>query len=100
MYKNIQTALRVCKVRIKHLIRDVHHWRTFIAPRSLAVVAALIAATAAAAAARTPFARIARIFAESGPFGGHSDILAIFFLVQLGRIGKQMQREFEKLKHQ
>jgi hypothetical protein len=54
----------------------------------LAVVAALIAATAAAA--RTLFARIARIFAGSRPFGGRSDILTIFFLVQLGRIGKQM----------
>jgi hypothetical protein len=89
--QNIQTALRVCKVRIKHLIRDVHLLRTFIEPRSLPVVAALIAATAAAAAAaRTPFARIARIFTGSRPFGGRSDILAIFFLVQLRKIGKQM----------
>jgi hypothetical protein len=56
----------------------------------LAIVVALIAATAAAAAARTPFARIARIFAGSRPFGGRSNILMIFFLVQLRRIEKQM----------
>jgi hypothetical protein len=58
----------------------------------LVVVAALIAATAAAAAAaaRTLFARIARIFAGSRPFRGRSDILMIFLLVQLRRIGKQM----------
>jgi hypothetical protein len=54
----------------------------------LAFVTALIAATAAAVA-RTAFARIARIFAGSRPFGGRSDILAIFFLVQLGRIGSK-----------
>jgi hypothetical protein len=46
----------------------------------LAVVSALIAATAAA---RTLFARIARIFIGRRPFGGSSDILTIFFLVQL-----------------
>jgi hypothetical protein len=52
----------------------------------LPVVVVLIAA----AAARTLFARIARIFVGSRPFGGHSDILTIFFLVQLKKIEKRM----------
>jgi hypothetical protein len=54
----------------------------------LAVVAILVAA--AAAAARTLFTRIARISVGSRLFGGRSDILTIFFLVQLKEIKKQM----------
>jgi hypothetical protein len=52
----------------------------------LAVVAILVAA----AAARTLLTRIARIFVESRLFGGRSDILTIFFIVQLKEIEKQM----------
>jgi ABC-type Mn2+/Zn2+ transport system permease subunit len=53
----------------------------------LAVVAVLVTA---AAAARTLFTRIARISVGSRLFGGRSDILTIFFLVQLKEIKKQM----------
>jgi hypothetical protein len=53
----------------------------------LAVVVVLVAA---AAAARTLFARIARISVGSRLFGGRSDILTIFFLVELKEIEKQM----------
>jgi ABC-type Mn2+/Zn2+ transport system permease subunit len=51
----------------------------------LSIVAILVAA---AAAARILFARIARISVGSRLFGGRSDILAIFFLVQLKKIQK------------
>jgi ABC-type Mn2+/Zn2+ transport system permease subunit len=43
-----------------------------------------------AAAARTLLTRNARIFVGSRLFGGRSDILTIFFLVQLKDIEKQM----------
>jgi hypothetical protein len=61
----------------KHLACDVNLRRTLIAPRSLAVVAVIVAA----AAARTPFARIAGILIGSRLFGRRSDVLAIFNLV-------------------
>jgi hypothetical protein len=77
----------VCIVQIKHLVRDVNLRRTLITPRSLAVVAILVAA---AAAARTLLTRIARIFVGSRLFGGRSDILMIFLIVQLKEIEKQM----------
>jgi hypothetical protein len=54
-------------------------------PRSLAVVAVLVAT-----AARPLFARIARISIGSRLFGGRSDILTIFSLVQLKEIETQM----------
>jgi hypothetical protein len=70
----------------KHLARDVNLRRTPIAPKSLAVVTAIVAA----AAARTLFARVTRIFIVSRVFRGRNDILAIFFLDQLREVEKQM----------
>jgi hypothetical protein len=84
MYKYTEAASKVCIVRIKHLAHNINLRRTLITLRSLVVVAALVAA----AAARTLFARIARISVGSRLFGGHSDILTIFFLVQLKEIDK------------
>jgi hypothetical protein len=55
----------------------------------LAVIAVLVVA-AAATAARTLFAQIARISVGSRLFRGRSNILTIFFLVQLKEIEKQM----------
>jgi hypothetical protein len=87
MYKCTEAASKVCIVQIKHLSHDVNLRRTLITLRSLAVVALLVTA---AAATRTFSARIARISVGSRLFGGRSDILTIFFLVQLKEIEKQM----------
>jgi hypothetical protein len=86
MYKCTEAASKVCIVQIKRLAHDVNLRRTLIAFRSLAVVAVLVAA----AAARTLSARIARISVGSRLFGGRSDVLTTFFLVQLKEIEKQM----------
>jgi hypothetical protein len=48
MYKCTEAASKVRIVRIKHLAHDANLRRTLIAPRSLVVVAVLVAAAAAA----------------------------------------------------